>query len=180
MTGVRDCLSMPVRVPRWAGLVVWPVQLGALHGAVPMELSRRGTRHGWRSDETRPGVTNVAGLLPLGAGVALIGWALAVHYMAAPGKSWAIKRSLEPEYLLTDGPYRFSRNPMHVGGIAIWGGWSAWFGSVPVATGLAVLTALYRVAIVWEEQTLARRWGDEWHDYTRRTGRWLSLGPLRA
>jgi protein-S-isoprenylcysteine O-methyltransferase Ste14 len=123
---------------------------------------------------------NLAGLFPLGAGAALISWALAVHYMAAPGKRWAIKRSLESEYLLTNGPYRLSRNPMYLGGIAIWGGWSAWFGSVPVATGLAVLTALCRVGIVWEEQMLARRWGDEWHEYTNRTERWLSLGPLRA
>jgi protein-S-isoprenylcysteine O-methyltransferase Ste14 len=162
------------------GLLAWPVQLGALHGAVPVELSRHGRRHGWRSDGTRPGVTNLAGLVPLGAGAAMISWALATHYAAAPRRRWRIRRSLEPEYLLTDGPYRLSRNPMHVGGIAIWGGWAVWFGSARVAAGLCVLTCLYRVAIAWEEQMLERRWGDEWQEYTRRTGRWLSLATARA
>jgi protein-S-isoprenylcysteine O-methyltransferase Ste14 len=110
----------------------------------------------------------------------MISWALATHYAAAPRRRWRIRRSLEPEYLLTDGPYRLSRNPMHVGGIAIWGGWAVWYGSAPVAAGLGVLTCLYRVGIAWEEQTLERRWGDEWHEYTRRTGRWLSLGTTQA
>src|SRR5918996_2196096 len=135
---------MPRRLPRWAGLIVWPVQLGTIHLAVPLELSRHGRRHGWRNGGGRPSATNLVGLVPLAAGAALVAWALAEHYAAAPDKSWAIKRTLEPEYLLTDGPYRFSRNPMHVGGVAIWSGWAAWFGSAPVLVGLLVLAGIYR------------------------------------
>src|SRR5918996_1737427 len=97
---------MPRRLPRWAGLIVWPVQLGTIHLAVPLELSRHGRRHGWRNGEARTSATNLVGLVPLAAGAALVVWALAEHYAAAPDKSWAIKRTLEPEYLLTDGPYR--------------------------------------------------------------------------
>jgi protein-S-isoprenylcysteine O-methyltransferase Ste14 len=139
-------------------------------------LSRRGPRHGWRNGRRRPGATNLAGLAPLAAGGALVTWAVAKHYAAAaPDKSWAIERGLEPEYLLTDGPYRLSRNPMHVGGIGIWAGWTVWFGSAQVAAGLVVLTAVYRAAITWEEQMLERRWGDEWRSYARRTSRWLSV-----
>jgi protein-S-isoprenylcysteine O-methyltransferase Ste14 len=148
--------------------------------AAPLELSRHGRRHGWQRDGARPSTTNLAGLVPVSAGVALIGRALAAHYAAAPEKSWAIKRGLEPEYLLTEGPYRISRNPMHLGGVAIWGGWAIWFGSAPVAAGFGVLTGLYRVGIAWEERMLERRWGEQWHGYTSRTRRWLSLGPVRA
>lgn len=170
---------MPRRIPRWVALLVWPVLLGTVHLGVPIELSRLGPRHGWRNGRGRPGATNLVGLVPLAAGAALVTWALAEHYAAAPDKSWAIKRGLEPEYLLTDGPYRLSRNPMHLGGIGIWAGWTAWFGSGPVAAGLVVLTAIYRAGIAWEERMLERRWGDEWRAYARRTPRWLSLGSAR-
>ena len=35
--------------------------------------------------------------------------------------------------------HRFSRNPMYVGGVAIWGGWAVLLGSAPVVAGLVVL-----------------------------------------
>jgi protein-S-isoprenylcysteine O-methyltransferase Ste14 len=117
--------------------------------------------------------------VPLTAGAALVVWALAEHYAAAPDKSWAIKRTLEPEYLLTGGPYRLSRNPLHVGGIAIWSGWAAWFGSAPVTAGVLVLTGIYRVGVVWEEQMLERRWGDQWRTYAKRTSRWVPIGSAQ-
>ena len=170
---------MSRRIPRWVALFVWPVLLGAVHAALPFELSRLGRRHGWRNGRGRPGPANVVGLVPLVAGAALLSWALGEHYRAAPDKSWAIKRGLEPEYLLTDGPYRLTRNPMHLGGIGIWTGWTAWFGSAPVGAGLVVLTAIYRAGIAWEERIMERRWGDQWRAYARRTPRWMSLGLPR-
>ena len=107
-------------------------------------------------------------------------WAVAAHYAAATDKSWAIKRGVEPDYLLTDGPYRFSRNPMYVGGTAIWVGWAVLLGSGPVAVGLVVLTGIYRAGIGLEEKTLEERWGAEWLAYARRVPRWLLLaGSLR-
>jgi protein-S-isoprenylcysteine O-methyltransferase Ste14 len=169
------CFSMSVRVPRWVGFLVWPVQLGTVHGAVPVELSRHGRRYGWRADGSRPGAANLAGWIPLGAGAGLITWVLAQHYKAPPDRRWAVKRGIEPEYLLTQGPYRLSRNPMHVGGLAVWAGWAVYFGNGWVAAGLAILTGGFRVGIAWEEQALERRFGDEWREYARRTPRWL--GP---
>lgn len=160
--------------------MVWPVQLGLVHAFLPIGLSRSSRRRGWRNgDRPRPGAPNLVGLIPLGAGGALVVWALARHYTRAPDKSWAVSRNLEPEYLLTDGPYRVSRNPMHVGGIAIWSGWAIWFGSAPVAAGAVVATAVVRAGIVWEERVLERRWGDEWRAYAARTPRWLPFGSVR-
>jgi protein-S-isoprenylcysteine O-methyltransferase Ste14 len=167
---------MAVRVPRWVGLFVWPVLLGAVHVAVPIALSRSGRRRGWRQHgRPRPGPPNLVGLVPLCSGGALVTWALARHYTTAPDKSWTINHKLEPEYLLTDGPYRLSRNPMHVGGVAIWSGWTIWFGSAPVAVGLLALTGVYRAGIAWEERVLERRWGDEWRMYATQTPRWLTI-----
>ena len=42
-------------------------------------------------------------MVPLAAGRGLVTWGVAEHYAAAPDKSWAIKRGLETEYLLTEG-----------------------------------------------------------------------------
>jgi protein-S-isoprenylcysteine O-methyltransferase Ste14 len=103
-----------------------------------------------------------------------VSWAVARHYAAATDKSWATKRGVEPDYLLTDGPYRFSRNPLYVGGIAIWVGWAVLLGSVPVAAGLVVLTGIYRAGVGSEEEMLERRRGDEWLAYAGRVPRWLS------
>lgn len=156
--------------------MVWPVQLGIVHVWLPTGLSRSGRRRGWRGGgRPRPGAQNLVGLVPLGAGAALVTWSLARHYTRAPGGAWTVTRNLEPEYLLTDGPYRLSRNPMHLGGIGIWAGWAIWFGSGPVAAGTLVATAAVRAGVAWEERTLERRWGDEWRAYAARTPRWLSL-----
>jgi Phospholipid methyltransferase len=102
--------------------------------------------------------------MPISAGGALIVWALARHYTQAPDKSWRITRDLEPEYLLTDGPYRLSRNPMFVGGIAVWAGWTILFGSARVAAGLHVVIGTMRAGTAWEEQMLERRFGDRMAD----------------
>jgi protein-S-isoprenylcysteine O-methyltransferase Ste14 len=64
-----------------------------------------------------------------------VSWAVAEHYAAANDRRWAIRSGLEPEYLLTDGPYRFSRNPTCVGGVVIWGGWAVLPYSAPVVAG---------------------------------------------
>jgi protein-S-isoprenylcysteine O-methyltransferase Ste14 len=171
---------MALRVPRWVGLVVWPVLLGAVHVGVPVGLARSGRRRGWHDDGWRPGALNLVGVGPLCAGCALVSWSLARHYTNAPGRAWEINRKLEPEYLLTDGPYRLSRNPMHLGGIGIWSGWTIWFGSAPVAVGSLVLTSAFRAGIAWEEQVLERRWGEEWRTYATRTPRWLSFASARS
>jgi protein-S-isoprenylcysteine O-methyltransferase Ste14 len=119
---------------------------------------------------------NIAGVVPLAAGAGMIGWALGGHYRAAPDKSWAVGQAT-PEYLLTSGPYRFSRNPMYVGGLAVWTGWTLLFGSRRVARGLAVLASGLRLAIAWEEGVLEERWGDDWRQYAARSSRWLGLPP---
>ena len=159
------------RIPRRVALVIWPILLGAVHVALPVGLARRGQRYGWRDRPARPGLANVPGVVPLVAGTALVSWASVEHFAAASDEGWATTPGVEPAYLLTEGPYRLGRNPIHVGGIAIWGGWATWFGSSRVAAGVVVLTGVYRAGIAWEERTLERRWGEQWHEYARRTSR---------
>src|SRR5215475_13713421 len=79
------------------------------------------SRTSCRASATRPGrndrprlAAGSAGLLTVAAGAALMTWALAAHYQAAP-QGWALDSRLTPAYLLRRGPYRFSRNPMYAG-----------------------------------------------------------------
>jgi protein-S-isoprenylcysteine O-methyltransferase Ste14 len=161
------------RIPRWVAVIGWPVAVGAAHAAFPVAISRHGPRLGWRDGQ--PGWANLLGLGPLGLGAALLAWALVTHYTAAPAYGWVVGRRLAPEYLLTHGPYRVTRNPMYVGALATWSGWTILLGSPPVAGALLVLVAVMRLEVEFEERSLAQHYGEQWRAYAARTPRWLRL-----
>jgi hypothetical protein len=70
------------RIPRAVNLVAQGVVFPALFVGAPVSLSQRGRRYGWSAG--RPGPVNLVGALPLGAGAALLVWAMSSHYRAAP------------------------------------------------------------------------------------------------
>jgi protein-S-isoprenylcysteine O-methyltransferase Ste14 len=80
------------------------------------------------------------------------------------------------ERLVTDGPFRFSRNPIYVGNTLLVAGLGLLFGVawlLPAA--LAGAFATQKLAIEREERHLALRFGQAWSDYASRTPRWLLL-----
>jgi protein-S-isoprenylcysteine O-methyltransferase Ste14 len=161
------------RIPRCVAVIGWPVASGAAYAAFPVAISRHGPRLGWR--DGHPGRTNLLGLGPLGLGAALLAWALVTHYTAAPTYGWVVRRTLAPEYLLTHGPYRVTRNPMYVGGLTIWSGWTLLLGSPPVAGTMLLVVAVMRLEVEFEERSLAEHYGKQWRAYAARTPRWLRL-----
>ena len=77
-------------------------------------------------------------------------------------------------HLITDGPFRFSRNPIYVGNTLLVAGVGLIFGIawlVPAAFAGAFATN--RLAIAREERHLALRFGPAWSVYAARTPRWL-------
>lgn len=80
----------------------------------------------------------------------------------------------DPDILVTDGLYRISRNPMYLGflmallGVAIVLGS---FSSILVAVGFFVITD--RWYIKFEEESMAKRFGDRYAEYKAQTRRWL-------
>jgi hypothetical protein len=105
-------ISCMKRIPRAAGLLGWTLGAVALHAAVPFQLSRLGRRAGLPA-RTTPGVRSV-GLLTVAAGASLMAWAFAAQYQAAP-RGWAMQSPPAADYLVRAGPYRLSRNRIHVG-----------------------------------------------------------------
>ncbi|HEU5434628.1 MAG TPA: isoprenylcysteine carboxylmethyltransferase family protein [Thermomicrobiales bacterium] len=108
-------------------------------------------------------------LLALGS-LLLGGWAARTMRRAGtPLEPW------EPSTaLVTDGPYRFSRNPIYLAmtllgaGIALATN-AAWV----LATALAAAGVVEKGVIGREERYLARRFGERYDDYRERVGRWL-------
>jgi protein-S-isoprenylcysteine O-methyltransferase Ste14 len=108
-------------------------------------------------------------LVPVGLASAGLIWCMIAHY--PPGQT--VEVSLTPEYLVTGGPYEFSRNPMYLCEESIWLGWSVFFGSPALlGSGLAIATAM-RYAVSREEATLRERFGQSWEDYANTVPRWL-------
>src|SRR5262252_4888305 len=77
-------------------------------------------------------------------------------------------------YLIKDGPYRFSRNPLYLGGnVFIFLGASLILGT-PGGLMLTVLhLPLVNFMIRREERQLEQSFGDTWREYAQRTRRWI-------
>ena len=162
-------------MPRAVGALAWTVGAVALHAGVPFQLSRLGgqAERGMRTPSARP-----AGLVTVAAGAALMGWAFAAHYAAAP-QGWELESRLTPGYLLRAGPYRLSRNPMYAGEAVAWVGWGLVYARPAVWAGLAGLCAAWAVIVRWEERQLLGRFGEQYRAYLAEVPRWVPSTPTR-
>jgi protein-S-isoprenylcysteine O-methyltransferase Ste14 len=140
------------------------------HGAVPLALSKLTPRYGWVHGS--PGFWNWLGLIPVGVATALLIWTLIIGIAHAPK---AVRLGLVPSVLVTDGPYRFTRNPMYVAELALWLGWTLFFGSLSVFLGcIALLLVMNLVLVPREERTLEAVFGQAYLMYKKRVPRWLA------
>ena len=110
------------------------------------------------------------GLVALAGGLTLMGWGLATFHRART----PIVPVRPARLVVTNGPFRFTRNPMYLGLTAGYFGLAllvnqAW----PVVLLPAVLVALTTLVIEREERHLARTFGAEYDAYRARVRRWL-------
>ena len=110
------------------------------------------------------------GLLFLAVGFLLRTWATYYFYK----HKMAVIKLVPQKTLITGGPYRFSRNPLYLGGnVFIFFGAALCFGS---PTGL-ILTALHLpimdLMVRREEKQLAKTFGKEWTEYKKHVRRWI-------
>src|SRR5262245_30487190 len=159
-----------LRVPRWTVLIIWPVLFLLAHAAAPSELSRLTPRHGWVED--RPALWNLFPLVLVVAGFSCLIWCLYLHFVRCP--RMVEVKLFTPPYLLTDGPYKWSRNPMYVAALAIWTGWVFFYGSVAVlVVMLAAGVGLAFWSVPTEERKLEAQFGEAYLSYKRAVPRWL-------
>lgn len=159
---MQDLRDRPNTVP-WPPLLYGGAALAALglHWLVPLP---------WPGGAMAAALA-MAGLFLVAVGIALdLGTALAFrrHRTTVLPHRGATR-------LITDGPFRYSRNPIYVANTLLVAGAGLVFGIawlIPAAVAGALATQ--KLAIEREEAHLALRFGDDWQAYAARTPRWLA------
>lgn len=87
--------------------------------------------------------------------------------------------------LVTEGPFALVRNPLYVGNLLLWTGFTVWSGKLwLLAVCWTIFLLQYSAIIHFEEGLLAQRFGDEYVAYVARVPRWWprlsSLGRALA
>lgn len=75
------------------------------------------------------------------------------------------------KHLMTEGPYRLSRNPMLSGSFIFYAGVCCWLWTWQALLVFVVFIAIMLLQVFSEEKRLCRDFGEEYEDYCRRTGR---------
>ena len=80
----------------------------------------------------------------------------------------------EPEALVTNGPFRYSRNPFYIGLLLLLSGVCIWFSLDWAVLFIPLLwLALHLFVVPGEERLLQARFGDAFTSYKSSTRRWL-------
>ncbi len=115
-------------------------------------------------------VFRLAGLILIVAGLVTIGWS-AIWFRR---KKTTIEPHHDPSNLITEGPFRFSRNPIYLAMAAMLTGYVLWLGAIStiLLPGLFISVITIRF-ILPEEERLIEAFGLEARRYMQGTRRWL-------
>ena len=121
-----------------------------------------------------PAISPIAGRV-IGAVVVIVGLYVLISGIAAFRRVMtAIFPNQPANELVTDGPYRFTRNPMYAGFTLIYIGGAFIMNSMwPLALLPIVLGLLFLLVIRREEAYLADAFGQQYASYRSRVRRWL-------
>jgi protein-S-isoprenylcysteine O-methyltransferase Ste14 len=136
---------------------------------MPWAISLLAPRNGWAGG--RPGPWNLPGLILVIAGTAGLIWTLYLHFaQSRAGIEWVLDKS----YMLSSGPYAFSRHPMYLSELTLFLGWTIFYGSIADLTAFAAALAAFNFfAVPAEERVLEARFGQAYREYKSRVRRWL-------
>jgi protein-S-isoprenylcysteine O-methyltransferase Ste14 len=83
-------------------------------------------------------------------------------------------RPREASYLVTEGVFRLSRNPMYLGLLLLLIGWALWLGTASPWLVPPLFAIIISVAQIGpEEQALEERFGETYLAYRHSVGRWI-------
>lgn len=170
---------------RWISLarltMIWLIVIPFVHGVIPWTISTLTPRYGWKG--ASPGKWNWFGLIPVTVATTLLIWNLWWKRRSASGhrarsvlaSTHAGERGTRPSsFLMVQGPYRFTRNPIYLAYLGLWLGWAVFFGSSGVLVGWLVLCVIANFFIVpQEERDLEAEFGEPYLQYKTRVPRWL-------
>lgn len=142
-------------------LVIAP---GTVAGYIPLALLRNGSR-------AETGIfAYLAFPLWLVGGVVLL-WSFWNFLVQGRGTPAPID---PPKELVATGFYRYVRNPMYVGVLAIIIGHFLWFEYWDLLIyAIVVFVAFHTFVTYYEEPTLKRKFGSSYEEYLKRVPRWI-------
>ena len=117
---------------------------------------------------------NLVGLLLIPVGFLLIIWAN--YALLHIGKIGLRNREpmQKPSNLVLAGPYRFSRNPLYLGGLLALLGLVIVWSSVDTAILTILVYIIFKYLFIKKEELiLEEEFGDEYRDFKKRVGRWV-------
>ena len=119
------------------------------------------------------GISRYFGLLPISVGTLIYLWCAWDFTFAGRGTPAPID---SPKALVVRGLYRYVRNPMYVGVLAILIGEALFFESRRLLEyAVIVFTFFYLFVILYEEPVLKRKFGESYERYRQTVPRWLPL-----
>ncbi len=90
-----------------------------------------------------------------------------------------IKSFADPDHLVTDGLFAWSRNPMYLGFVGMLAGLGVGLGTTTPWLGpLVFLITMDRVYVRFEEIRMQAVFGSEFDRYCSRVGRWFGRRPI--
>jgi protein-S-isoprenylcysteine O-methyltransferase Ste14 len=112
-------------------------------------------------------------------GAVLLVWIMVFEFTQIQNIPQRVPIDWSPVFLMTGGPYALSRNPMYIGELSLWLGFSVLYGSPVVLAGFAIWVVVMRRLVVREEAGLEAAYGDVYRRYKTRVPRWIGL-PRRT
>ena len=111
----------------------------------------------------------------IGIGLVIVG---ALHALTSASLFARARTTIVPHHvssvLVTNGAYRWTRNPMYVGLTLMYLGAAAFMATLwPVLLLIVPLMVLDRRIIPMEERQLEERFGGSYREYTSRVRRWI-------
>ena len=138
------------------------------YGAGPWAISLLAPRYGWAAGY--PGPWNLIGLIPVAVGTTGLIWSVALHFPQSPE---GVEMELAQSYLLTRGPYAFSRHPTYLSILTLLFGWVIFYGSVAVFIAFVAGCVFFNFAARGEERALEARFGEAYLAYKNKVPRWF-------
>lgn len=153
--------------------LVWLIAIPLVHGVVPWAISSFTRRYGWSAGQ--PAILNLTGLIPVAAGAALLVWVFISGYRHTDEIPEKVDLNWSPKLLYVRGPYAFTRNPMYLAEVALWIGWTIFFGSFAVLIGCVVMCFGVSLVVRREERDLEAQFGEAYQQYKAGVPRWFGM-----
>lgn len=137
---------------------------GMVAGVIPLALLRTG-------EKMEAGFLSYFAVPLWAIGLGMLIWCFLDFLVKGKGTPAPID---PPKELVVGGLYRYVRNPMYVGVLAVIFGYFLWFGYwVLLIYAAVVFAALSTFVIFYEEPHLRKTFGPAYEEYSRKVPRWL-------